>query len=237
MTDTGSGPGRTAAAATVVAAVALVALTVAGGATVWAWSQDEPVAGPLPWVCAAASVAGLAASVPLRREGSGGGFAGTGVRVAGFLLLTLGAVFLAAQIAQTVRDRLHEPRSVPATVTHCRVTGQVPVEGGGLGDRTYACTFRWSVDGREFSAERPEGPYPEGKAVRVWLADDGRMSTGRPSLVSVPVFGIPAVFLLAGAVFLGGWLLTDARTALGWHRRARRRQEPGGTARGQEGRR
>jgi hypothetical protein len=196
------------------AAGAVAVLTVAGGVAVWRWSQDEPVAGFLWWVCAAVATAGLAAGVVVGRGDAEGELAGSGVRVAGFLLLALGAVFLSAQVAETVRARLHEPRSVPATVTRCRVTGQEPVEGGGLGAKTYACTFHWTVDGREFSVERPEGPYPEGKETRVWLEDDGRVSTGRPSLVGIPLFGVPALFCLAGARFLGSWLLTDTGEAL-----------------------
>ncbi|MFH9347548.1 hypothetical protein [Kitasatospora sp. NPDC017646] len=119
-----------------------------------------------------------------------------------------------------MRERLSHPRGTTARVTGCRVSGQEPGgEGSGLGAKTYACTFRWSVDGREFSAERPEGPYPQGKEVTVWLDERGRMSTGRPSWLSVPLFAAPVPFALYGAVFLGRWAAQDAA---GWWRRAAR---------------
>lgn len=80
-----------------------------------------------------------------------------------------GTAFATARAANSVRVRAHEPRSVPAVVTHCRVTGRQPMEGGGLGARTHGCTYRWSVDGEQFSEERPAAaPYsavrPAGRA-------------------------------------------------------------------------
>ncbi|MFF2077923.1 hypothetical protein ACFVXG_24595 [Kitasatospora sp. NPDC058162] len=194
-----------------VAAAAVVTLALAGAAAVWLWSQDDAVPGWLWWLCSGAAVAGPAAWLPVRRSGPDR-LRGTGTRAAGFLLLTLLSVFLAAQVAGTVRERLGHPRAATARVTGCRVSGQEPGgEGGGLGAKTYACTFRWSVDGREFSAERPEGPYPEGHEVTVWLDDRGRMSTGRPSWLSVPLFALPVPFTAYGAVFLGRWTAADLR--------------------------
>ncbi|MFJ9775832.1 hypothetical protein ACIRVF_32115 [Kitasatospora sp. NPDC101157] len=194
-------------------------LALAGSAAVWRWSQDDPVDGWLWWLCAGAAAVALAASAVLRGRDPQAP-AGTGTRAVGALLLALVAVFLAAQAAGTVRERLSRPRSTTAWVTGCRVSGQEPGgEGGGLGARTYACTFRWSVDGREFGAERPQGPYPQGKEVTVWLDGRGRMSTGRPSRLSVPLFAAPVPFALYGAVFLGRWA---ARDAAGWWRRAAR---------------
>ncbi|WBP91077.1 hypothetical protein [Kitasatospora cathayae] len=88
-----------------------------------------------------------------------------------------------------------------------------------LATETYACTFHWSVDGREFRAERPEGPCPEGREVTVWLDGRGRMSTGRPSWVTVPLFGLCVPFVLAGAVHLGRGAAEDVTL---WRRRAQR---------------
>ena len=156
--------------------------------------------GWLWWLCAGSAAVALAASAVLRGRDPQAPV-GVGTRAAGFLLLTLVAVFLAA-----------------ARVTGCRVSGQEPGgEGNGLGAKTYACTFRWSVEGREFGAERPEGPYEQGEEVTVWLDERGRMSTGRPSWVSVPLFAAPFPFAVFGAVFLGRWA---ARDAVGWWRRA-----------------
>ncbi|MFD5465986.1 hypothetical protein ACFWIQ_24600 [Kitasatospora sp. NPDC127059] len=194
-----------------VTAAAVVTLALAGPVALWAWSQDDPVPGWLWWLCAGAAGAGVAAWLPVRRCGPER-LRGTGIRAAGFLLLTLVAVFLAAQVVGTVRERLSHPRSTTALVTGCRVSGQEPGgEGNGLGAKTYACTFHWSVDGREFSAERPEGPYPEGHRITVWLDARGRMSTGRPSWLSVPLFALPVPFAAYGAVFLGRWTAEDLR--------------------------
>ena len=204
-------------AALAVAGAAVVALALAGSAAVWRWSQDDPVGGWLWWLCAGSAAVALAASAVLRGRDPQAPV-GVGTRAAGFLLLTLVAVFLAAQVAGTVRERLGRPRSTAARVTGCRVSGQEPGgEGNGLGAKTYACTFRWSVEGREFGAERPEGPYEQGEEVTVWLDERGRMSTGRPSWVSVPLFAAPFPFAVFGAVFLGRWA---ARDAVGWWRRA-----------------
>ncbi|MEV7598992.1 DUF3592 domain-containing protein [Kitasatospora sp. NPDC089797] len=202
------------------AAVAAVAtLATAGSAAVWRWSQDDPVAGWLWWLCAGAAALALMASAGLRGRDRQAP-AGTGARALTALLLALVAVFLAAQVAGTVRERLSSPRSTTARVTDCRVSGQRPgVDGNGLGEKTYECTFHWSADGREFSARRPQGPYPEGQQVTVWLDDRGRMSTGRPSWLSVPLFALPVPFALYGAVFLGRWAATD--TAGRWRRAAR----------------
>ncbi len=212
----GAGPVRGCVA---VAVAAVVALALAGSAAVWRWSQDDPMGGWLGWLCAGSAAVALAASAVLRGRDPQAPV-GMGTRAVGFLLLTLVAVFLAAQVAGTVRERLGRPRSTTARVTGCRVSGQEPGgEGNGLGAKTYACTFRWSVEGREFGAERPEGPYEQGEEVTVWLDERGRMSTGRPSRVSVPLFAAPVPFAVFGAVFLGRWA---ARDAVGWWRRAAR---------------
>ncbi|GHF82519.1 hypothetical protein GCM10018790_70250 [Kitasatospora xanthocidica] len=192
------------------AAVALAVLAVAGGSAVWAWSQDRPVGGARLWVCAVALAVAVAAGVPLSRRAAGRGFAPVASFAVLLLLALWGTAFAAAQAADTVRTRVHEPPSVWAVVTHCRVTGQVAVEGGGLGDRTYGCTYRWSVDGRQFSEERPvDKPYPDNHEVKVWLEDGGRMTTGRPSLLAIPFWIVLALACLAAAVAsavrLGGW--------------------------------
>ncbi|MFD9688804.1 hypothetical protein ACFWXO_23975, partial [Kitasatospora sp. NPDC059088] len=199
-----------------VTAAATVTSALAGSASLWPWSQDDPVPGWLWWLCAAAAAALPAAWLPVRRRAPERE-RGTGTRAVGFLLLALLTVFLAAQVAGTVRERLGHPRRTTAWVTGCRVSGQEPGgDGGGLGAKTYACTFRWSVDGREFSAERPQGPYPRGHEITVWLDERGRMSTGRPSWLSVPLFALPLPFTVYGAVFLGRWTAEDLRER--WHR-------------------
>ncbi|MFE7528312.1 hypothetical protein ACFU7Y_21710 [Kitasatospora sp. NPDC057542] len=198
----------------VPAAAALAVLAAAGAPAVWAWSLDEPVGGWLPWLCAAAPAVAVTASLPLRRRAGGGPY--TGLCVWAVLLLTAvwGAAFATAQAVHTVQVRMHEPRSVPAVVTHCRVTGRLPVEGGGLGARTYGCAYRWSVDGQEFNEERPVGdPYPDGHETRVWLEDGGRMVTGRPSLLGVPFWIVPALLGLAAAPYFASRLAGRAREA------------------------
>ncbi|MFJ7907326.1 hypothetical protein [Kitasatospora sp. NPDC096204] len=194
------------------AAAALTVPAAAGVPAVWAWSQDEPADGWPAWLCAAALAVGVAASVPLRRRA--GRDAHTAICLWAVLLLTAvwGTAFAAAQAVHTVRVRAHEPRSVPAVVTHCRVTGRLPVEGGGLGARTYGCTYRWSVDGQRFSEERPvDGPYPDGHETRVWLEDGGRMVTGRPSPLGVPFWIVLALLGLAAAPYFAVRLAGRAR--------------------------
>ncbi|MER7765805.1 hypothetical protein [Kitasatospora sp. NPDC096140] len=217
MTDGERGPGR---GWTALAAAALAVPAVAGAAAVWAWSQDEPVGAALPWVCAVASAVAVAASVPLRHRAAGRGLGPVRAFAVLLLLALWGVVFATAQAVDTVRTRLHEPRSVPAVVTHCRVTGQKPVEGGGLGDRTYGCTYRWSADGREFGEERPvDAPFPDGHETRVRLEDDGRMVTGRPSLLSVPFWIVLALAGLAAARAFAVHLAAWARDADLWGER------------------
>ncbi|MEU1290515.1 hypothetical protein [Kitasatospora sp. NPDC005856] len=190
--------------------VALAAPAVAGVPVVWAWSLDRPVGSGSLWLCAAALAVGAAASVrpgrprdrpdrrPGRRaRGTGGAGGAAAVRAWAVLLpaAVWGTAFATAQAVDTVQVRVHEPRIAGAVVTHCRVTGQEPVEGGGLGARTYGCTYRWTVDGQEFSEERPvDKPYPDGAGTRVWLEDGGRrMVTGRPSSVAAPFWIVLAL--------------------------------------------
>ncbi|MFF2748619.1 hypothetical protein ACFVVA_24155 [Kitasatospora sp. NPDC058048] len=200
------------------AVVALAAPAAAGAPVVWAWSLDRPVgAGPL-WLCAAALAVGAAASVrpgrrAARRAGGGGDAA---VRAWAVVLLAAvwGTAFATAQAVHTVQVRAHEPRGVAAVVTHCRATGQRPVEGGGLGSKTYGCTYRWSVDGQEFSEERPvDEPYPDGQEVRAWLEDGGRMVTGRPSLAAVPFWIVLALLGLAAVPYAAVRLAAQVREA------------------------
>ncbi|MFD8788952.1 hypothetical protein [Kitasatospora sp. NPDC059599] len=217
MTDGGRGRGWTASAA-----VALAVLAVAGATAVWHWSLDEPVGGVRESVCAAALAVAVAAAVPLRGRASGRGFAPVGAFAVVFLLAAWGTVFATAQAADTIRTRVHEPRSVPAVVTHCRVSGQVPVEGGGLGARTYACTYRWSVDGRSFGEERPvDAPYPDGHETRVRLEDGGRMATGRPSALSIPFWIVLALAGLAASGAFAFQLVAWAADAGLWDDRRR----------------
>ncbi|MFJ6770379.1 hypothetical protein ACIQOV_05280 [Kitasatospora sp. NPDC091257] len=208
------------------AVVALAAPAAAGAPVVWAWSLDRPVgAGPL-WLCAAALAVGTAASVrpgrgadqrPDRRAGrrtGGGGDAAVRAWAVVLLAAAWGTAFATAQAVHTVQVRAHEPRSVAAVVTHCRATGQRPVEGGGLGSKTYGCTYRWSVDGQEFSEERPvDEPYPDGHEVRVGLEDGGRMVTGRPSPAAVPFWIVLALLGLAAVPYAAVRLAAQVREA------------------------
>ncbi|MBO1420238.1 hypothetical protein, partial [Streptomyces sp. FH025] len=165
-----------------------------------------------------ALVAGVLLSLPLGRKVAGGRRAVAGAFLVLFLVVVEATVFTAAQATDTVRTRLHEPRGVEATVTHCHVTGRLAGENGTLGDPTYGCTYRWSVDGREFSEERPvREPHPDGWQTRVWLSGD-RMDTGRPSVLSVPLWGALAVLGLIASVRLAGAAAEDARAAGLWRR-------------------
>ncbi|MGW7448948.1 hypothetical protein [Kitasatospora sp. NPDC054795] len=199
--------------------VALAAPAAAGAPVVWAWSLDRPVgAGPL-WLCAAALAVGAAASArtdrgAVRRARGAGGDAAVRAWAVVLLAAVWGTAFATAQAVHTVQVRAHEPRSVAAVVTHCRATGRRPVEGGGLGSKTYGCTYRWSVDGQEFSEERPvDEPYPDGHEVRAWLEDGGRMVTGRPSPAAVPFWIAPALLGLAAVPYAAVRLTAQVREA------------------------
>ncbi|MEV7774557.1 hypothetical protein [Kitasatospora sp. NPDC086791] len=214
MADGERGRGWPVPAAVALAGVALAVLAGAGATAVWRWSLDQPVGGTRESVCAAALAVVVAAAVPLRRRAAGRGLAPVASFAVLFLIAVWGTAFAAAQAADTVRTRVHEPRSVPAVVTHCRVTGRHPVEGGGLGSGTYGCTYRWNADGREFSAERPvESPFPDGHETRVWLRDGGRMATGRPSPLSIPFWIVLALVGLAGSAAFAGRLAARAGDA------------------------
>lgn len=196
-------------AAGVVVAVAVLA--VAAAPVVWAGSQDAPGdRGWWPAVCGIALLAAVGASLPLRREVSGAGYAVSCLAVAVLLTLALGTVFATAQANHAIRDRQHEPPGVTATVTNCRTTGRtVNAEGGG--HATYGCVYHWSADGREFSEDRPvEKVYPDGHETRVWL-DGGRMVTGRPSVLAIPLWIAAALAGLLGTVRFA--------TALAWKAR------------------
>ncbi|MGW3233267.1 hypothetical protein [Kitasatospora sp. NPDC001095] len=166
------------------------------------------------WLCAAALAVGVAASVPLRRRAGRGAYTAICLRAVLLLTAVRGAAFATAQAVHTVRMRAHEPRGVPAVVTHCRVTGRLPVEGGGLGARTYGCTYRSSVDGQQFDEERPvDEPYPDGQETRVRLEDGGRMVTGRPSPLGGPFWSASALLALAAAPYFAVRLAGRAREA------------------------
>ncbi|MFJ2864257.1 hypothetical protein [Kitasatospora sp. NPDC087314] len=195
----------------VVAGVAV--LGAAAVPVVWAGSQDLP--GDRRWwlvACGVALLAAVGASLPLLRQISTTDYVASFVALVLLLVLALGSVFAAAQAAAGVRTRLHEPRSVVATVTACRTTGR-RLDDQDHGRDIYGCTYRWSVDGREFSEERPtEELYPDGHETRVWL-DHGRMITGRPSLLAIPFWAVLALVGLLGAVRFSAFLAWKARAA------------------------
>ncbi|WP_280677418.1 hypothetical protein [Kitasatospora sp. MAA19] len=193
----------------VVAGVAV--LGTAAVPVVWAGSQDLP--GDRRWwlvVCGVALLAAVGASLPLLRQVSVGDYVVSCVALVLLLVLALGTVFAAAQAASGVRTRLHEPRRVVATVTACRTTGR-QLDDQDHGRDIYGCTYHWSVDGREFSEERPTDElYPDGHETRVWL-DGGQMITGRPSLLGIPFWGVLALAGLLGAIRFSAFLAWKAR--------------------------
>ncbi|MFJ3220597.1 hypothetical protein ACIPLC_32320 [Kitasatospora sp. NPDC086801] len=193
----------------VVAGVAV--LGVAAGPVVWAGSQDLP--GDRRWwlvVCGVALVAAVGASLPLLRRVAAVEYVAAVVALVLLLVLALGTVFAAAQAAYGVRTRLHEPPGVTATVTGCRTTGR-ELDDQNVGRDIYGCTYHWSADGREFSEERPTGKlYPDGHETRVWLAG-GRMITGRPSLLGIPLWIALALAGLVGTVRFSAALAWKAR--------------------------
>ncbi|WP_406193121.1 hypothetical protein OH807_02185 [Kitasatospora sp. NBC_01560] len=187
---------RCAVVCVVACGVAAVAVTP----VVWAASQDAP--GDHRWwllAAGAALLAAVGASLPLFREVSSAGYLASCVVVAVLLTLALGTVFATAQTVHDVRLRLDEPRSVPATLTACRVTGRA-LDDENKGHDIYGCTYRWTADDRTFSEERPTDKlFADGHRTTV-LLDGGRMITGRPSLLAIPFWIVLALVGLLGTV-------------------------------------